>query len=254
MPPSAMIPQYPEICSQAAALIPSMREWAVKAPYERKGILYSEILFMLACLHGTAFSRVLESGRARGQSTLLLSLALPQKEIVSIEFDAASPDVAVAGARLQGLSNVKLLFGDARKLLPAIAQQGDVALIDGPKGFRSVRLAIRLLMLGRVSHVFVHDLSIGTAERTFIAKNFPEARFSDCRGYAEVAAGVDAGIQSELQPSQRLGGFTGDFGYGFSLTCLPRMAGRSYRLLLLKALAADFRHRITKKKTSGDSG
>jgi hypothetical protein len=200
-----------------------------------------------------AFRRLIESGRARGQSTLMLSLALPDREIVSIEFDRNSPDVPVAEARLRGRKNVTLLYGDARSLLPEMVREGDVVLIDGPKGFRSVRLAITLLASGRVSHVFVHDLSVGTPERNFINSNFPEALFSDCRDYAEIGQLADSGLGDVIQRTQRLDGFSGRFGYGYSLTALPYQRGRPYRWLLLKALLADFAARLTKRRDSGRS-
>ncbi len=218
--------------------------------YEQKGILYSEILFLLACIEGTPFSRLLESGRARGQSTLLLSLALSEHQLISIERNQDSPDVPVAAERLRDRTNVQLLFGDARKMLPRMVRDGDIVLIDGPKGYRSVRLAIRLLASGKVGAVFVHDLTVGTQERSFIDANFAEARFSDCRDYAETAHLADAGLDGVIPEHQRFGGFTGRFGYGFSLTYLPYKKGRPYRWLLLKARLADLLSRLDRRRAS----
>lgn len=238
---------YELLADRAERLMPALREWAVRAPYERKGILHSEILFLLAVLDGVRFGRLLESGRARGQSTLMLSLALPDHEIVSVEFDRNSDDVAVAEARLRDRPNVKLLYGDARRILPEIAQDDDVVLIDGPKGFRSVRLALQLLASGRISHVFVHDLAIGTPERRFVDANFPEARFSDCRDFAKVSHLADSGLDDVIPQKLRLDGFHGRFGYGFSLTALPRRPGRPYRWLLFKARIADLMTRLVRR-------
>lgn len=238
---------YAEVAAAAREMLPQMARWAETAPYEKKGILYSEILFLLAYMRGLPFRRVLESGRARGQSTLLLASALPDKKIVSVEFDANSEDVPVAAARLQGRDNVELLFGDARKILPAIVQSGDIAIIDGPKEFRAVRLAIKLLATGKVSHVFVHDLYVGTAERAFVEANFPEALYSDHRDYAQTGSLADNDIQDELLPSQRLAAVIGDAGYGFSLTCLPLRANRNYFSLLIRARFADLWNRLFRR-------
>jgi len=238
---------YDTLAARARNHLPDLRSWAEKAPYEIKGILHSEILFLIAFLEGVPFRRLLESGRARGQSTLMLSLALPDREIVSIEFDRNSPDVPIAEARLRDRKNVTLLYGDARRLLPEMVREGDVVLIDGPKGFRSVRLAITLLATGCVSHVFVHDLSVGTFERAFIDANFPEARFSDCRDYAETGQEADRDLGDVILPTQRIDGFRGRFGYGYSLTALPYVPDRPYRWLLLKAVLADFAARLAKR-------
>jgi predicted O-methyltransferase YrrM len=226
---------YDTLARRAHSLLPAIRHWAAQAQYERAGILNSEILFLVACLQHADFGRLLESGRARGQSTLLLSLAFPDRSILSVESNENSPDVAVAGRRLRDRENVTLLFGDARKLLPKMIQCGDVILIDGPKAFRAVRLALRLLASGKVTHVFVHDLTIETPERRFVNRNFPEARFSDHIEFATVAAAADAGIEQAIPPFRRLGGFTGVYGYGCGLAYLPYTRSRPYRWLLCKA-------------------
>jgi len=73
----------------------------------------------------------------------------PSLPIISIEYDARSPDVPTAAARLAGFSNLDLRFGDATRLLPGLVQPGDIVLIDGPKGFRGLRLALSLLASGK---------------------------------------------------------------------------------------------------------
>jgi len=148
---------YTQIVEEAKKLFPRYEETIRDIEYEAKGILYSEILFMLACLQINIPKRIIESGTARGQSTLLLSRALPEKEIISVEFDKNSPDVLTAKKRLENCKNVSLRFVDSRDLLPEIIQEGDVVIIDGPKMFLAVRLALRLLASGKVTGVFIHD-------------------------------------------------------------------------------------------------
>lgn len=55
--------------------------------YEKKGIWFSEIFFIFAFCEYFQTELLLESGRARGQSTLCLSKLLPKTEILSIECD-----------------------------------------------------------------------------------------------------------------------------------------------------------------------
>jgi hypothetical protein len=238
---------YQTIAERARTLLPQLQRFAAQAEYEPGGVPNSEMLFLLACLGGAPFRALFESGRGRGQSTLMLSQALPKQKIISIERNRDSPNAPYAQQRLQGRDNVELLFGDATKLLPRIAQRGDVVLIDGPKGFRAVRLAIRLLGWANVAHVFVHDLTIETPERRFVARYFPEARFSDWRGFADVASKADAAIMHAIPHSRRYEGFTGEFGYGYAMTYLPFVPGRPYPRLLWRAVLADRLARLSNR-------
>lgn len=238
---------YEEIAGTANKMLSEFGELIADVPYEAKGVLYSEMLFMLACLEGKDLSRILESGRARGQSTLLLARALPKVQIVSIEYHAQSVDVPVAEARLRGLGNVELLFGDARRLLPQLIVKDEVIIIDGPKMFRAIRLALSLLATKKVSQVFLHDLSLDTPERKFLDRHMPECRFSDARVVAVVTSKVDREAFASIPSHQRLDGITGEYGYGFSLGCIPYMPGRSYRFLWVIATIHDLIFRIKKK-------
>ena len=230
---------YQTIAERARTLLPEFQRFATQAEYEPAGVPNSEMLFLLACLGGAPFKALIESGRGRGQSTLMLSQAFPEHKIVSIERNRDSPNAPYAQQRLQGRGNVELLFGDATRLLPQIVERGDVVLIDGPKGFRAVRLAIRLLASGKIAHLFVHDLTIETPERRFVAQHFPEARFSDWRGFADVATKADAAIMQAIPPSRRYESFSGEFGYGYAMTYLPYVPGRLYGRLLWRAVLAD---------------
>ena len=217
------------VARRAAAELDAFRARVAGVPYERKGILYSEIFFLYLCAKAAGARRILESGRARGQSTALLALCFPQLPIVSVEHDAASPDAAVAAQRLQGFRNVELRFGDATRILPAIAQPGDIALIDGPKGFRAVRLALRLLARGRVAMVFLHDVGPGTPERKFLERRLPGALYSDDPRFAGVAHPLDA-------PAGPLADSWQSGKYGYSLACLAFQENIPYWRLRLAAV------------------
>jgi hypothetical protein len=137
-------------------------------PYEVKGILYSEMAFMFSVLYGKTFGNILESGRARAQSTLLLSQFYPEKQIISVEFDKNSPDVAVATERLRNQTNVKQLFGDSFEILPKVLMKNDIVIIDGPKMFDSLTLTFQLMSTGKTGGVFVHDMYSESNERWFL--------------------------------------------------------------------------------------
>lgn len=235
------------VLNQSEAAAHEFQALVAGIPYERKGILFSEMFFFWLCARSVKPNRILESGRARGQSTLILSHCFPDTEILSVEYDDKSPDVAVAAERLRDRSNVRQLFGDATRLLPEMAQEGDVALIDGPKGYRGLRLVLKLLAGGRLPMVFVHDTAAGSPEREFLSRRVPEAIYSDLPAFAEIAHHLDQGAWDELPESHRwtVAG-PPQAGYGFSLACLPHQENRWYRLLLAKAILDGLHHRLAR--------
>lgn len=231
----------------AGANLAAFQALIAGVPYERKGILFSEMFFFWLCARTIKPRRILESGRARGQSTLILSLCFPDAEILSVEYERNSADVAVAARRLQGRSNVRQLFGDATRLLPQMARPGDAVLIDGPKGYRGLRLALRLLADGNTPLVFMHDTAAGSEERRYLSRHLPEAVYSDLPAFAEVAHHLDQGAWDKLPEANRwTPAGAPAAGYGFSLACLPYRDRRSYRGLLLGAVLAGLRHRLLK--------
>lgn len=236
---------YDTLRALAVREIEGFRAVAGRVPYERKGIPYSEMFLFYLGARLAGARRLIESGRARGQSTLLMSLLFPELEIVSFEFDRASPDVPVAGARLAGRSNVELRFGDATATIPAMVRPGDVILIDGPKGMRGLRLALRCLASGHCPAVFVHDMVQESVERAFADCHLPEILYSDDSRFAELSHVLDEGCAEAIPPARR---FRADraAGYGFSLACIPAQTGRAYRTLGTRALWHGARHRLAR--------
>lgn len=239
-------PTYEQLEKEMTAALPDFETLSRNTPYEDKGILYSEMLFMIAAVRLSKVNRILESGRARGQSTILLASMLPGARIISVEFDRSSPDVAIAEARLQSFVNVDLLYGDARNELPKLVAEGDAALIDGPKMFKAIFLALQLLDSKKASMIFVHDVHIGTPERWFLETFMPEALYSDKKQLAAVAAHLDGAAQQYLPDERRISTMKGEFGYGFTLACLPR-SERNYVLLHLIARVLDLVFRALSK-------
>ncbi len=214
--------------------------------YESKGVLFSEMLFVEIGARLAGARRLLESGRARGQSTLILARRFPGVPIVSYEFDARSPDVPIAQARLAGCRDVELRFGDATRELPALAAAGDAVLVDGPKGFRAVRLALALLTGGRVDTVFVHDMCVGTPERRFLDECVPGVFCSDDARYVRLAHRLDARCADAIPPERRHEALGDRPGYGFSMACLPRVPGVNYRALRWRAALAGLSRRFAR--------
>jgi len=214
---------------------------------EMKGIRRSEMFFLYAAVADLEPVRIIESGRARAQSTLVLSSLFPKASIISIEFDAASPDIAVAAERLKARANVECRFGDSRLLLPELLQAGDVILIDGPKDFRAVKLALRLLRTGKPAAVFVHDLWLGSPARRFVDRYLATAFLSDHPEWVRRYSRLDS--SSRTAPA-----YPGVVrqAYGATLACLTP-AGENYSLSLFQCGVAQVieRMRETLRKVHG---
>lgn len=219
-------------------------------PYEEKGVLFSEVLFILATITGLSPRQLLESGRARGQSTHLLGLCLPNVHIISLERDASSIDVPIAEKRLGPMQNVSSLYGDAQKLTPELVLDGDIVIIDGPKGFRAVRLALKLLATGKPACVFVHDLYQGLPERDFVEKHLHQSFFSDNSEFVSLYSGMDKVCWDTIKDDDLNGWQPYHFdgkkqkSYGPTMTCIPYDNQCSYRKLLLQAEYANFMARM----------
>lgn len=147
--------------------------------HDLKGIRPSEGLFLFALLAADPPRRILESGRGRGYSTQILARCFPAARIISVERERDSADVEIAAKRLEREKNVESSFGDGRVELPRLIEPGDVVLIDGPKDFRALKLALHLLRTGKPRAVFLHDVTPGSPTRRFLEERVPSAFFSD---------------------------------------------------------------------------
>src|SRR5216684_6074841 len=169
------------IAGRANRLLPDFRRAIEAVPRESgfKGIGPRGMFFFYAAVRPFGPKQILESGRMRGESTLMLTRCFPQARIVSVEFDLDPTHAAAAEAKLKPYSNVELLYGDSREILPQRLQTGDAVLIDGPKDFRALKLALELLRSGKPCAVFVHDFPPDSPWRKFVERNWPDAFFGD---------------------------------------------------------------------------
>jgi hypothetical protein len=235
----------PAFYEHAQALVPAFEEFARTVPYEKKGILFSEMLFLAALVRSRPEKtlRVIESGRARAQSTLILARLFPELPVVSIEYDPNSPDTAVAAERLKDCTNVEALFGDSTQILPEIVRAGDVVLIDGPKHFRALRLAMHLLNENHTHLVLVHDVHRGIPERAFLDQQAPISAFSDQEDFVSKYRHLDDSCWQVEQSSvggddPHCFGNASGLSYGPTLAALgmPPSGSKAFPLLARLAL------------------
>ena len=190
--------------ASADELLPAFRTAlaGMERETERKGICPSEMFFLYTLVAPLAPKLILESGRARAESTLALARCFPKSRIVSVEFARDHPDVPLAEAKLRPYPNVELLYGDSRTLLPPRLEPGCVVLIDGPKEFRALKLGLRLLATGQPAAVFMHDFGRKFPERHFVQRHLPRARFSDEPDFLARYADLDAGDPMASKPRE----------------------------------------------------
>jgi hypothetical protein len=136
--------------------------------YLPRGIYNSEMLLMISVLKFLNVETVLESRRARGHSTQLISKLLQNddshKSLISLDFKKDS-DSEYAEINLAQYPKTKLIYGDANFILKKIVRkkfsQSDryAVLLDGPKSFNALYLTAKLIRYKIPPVVlFIHDM------------------------------------------------------------------------------------------------
>jgi len=215
------------VAERADALLAKYREMIGSIPPEAGfgGIWESEMFLFYAAVNPFAPKQILESGRARGKSTLILARCFPDARVISVEYERQSENAAAAEAKLKSCKNVDLLYGDSREILPQGLRNGDAVLIDGPKDFRALKLAIDLLRTGKPCAVFIHDFPPNSPQRKFVERNFPSAFFGDDPLFKRFQS-LDRERDPRPNPQRRYGIFV----------CLPPQLPTPYFLLRLQLM------------------
>ena len=196
------------VAERAERFLPEYREILKGIPPEAGfgGIWESEMFLFYATVKPFAPKQILESGRARGKSTLILAKCFPDARIISVEYERQSENAPAAEEKLKPFSNVELLYGDSREILPQRLHPGDAVLIDGPKDFRALKLALDLLRTEKPCAVFVHDFPPGSRQRKFVERHWRDAFFGDDPLFARFQT-LDDDRDPRPNPQRRYGIF-----------------------------------------------
>ncbi len=190
-------------------------------PYARRGIIHSEMALILGMCRNYNIKVIIESGRARAQSTYILAKYLPKTLIYSIEGNVG-PDVSFGIKRVADFGNVILRHGNSFDVLPGIVKhlkgKNVAVLIDGPKGIP----ALDLLDGVDVKLGFVHDMrklcnGEPSLARKAATERFPLAWFTDDDDYVKATAWLDKNVwmnelPKEWNPYHMKGYFTDSYG------------------------------------------
>ena len=176
-------------------------------PYEPRGIPNSEMAFIIYAIRHLNCNTVIESGRARGQSTYMLAKYLPDAEIHSVEMRADHPDERIARERLKGFTNLTLHVGQGDVLLPKLCRRPEptAVLCDGPKGARAVGVLRSCFRNRNVRVGFIHDMrkldhGEPSKHRSAAVEAFPNHRFSDEDALVEASRWMDKPVVAANGP------------------------------------------------------
>ncbi|MFM9995472.1 MAG: hypothetical protein ACKVU4_06675 [Phycisphaerales bacterium] len=174
--------------------------------YQERGILNSEMLAVCGTCDRLGVDVILESGRCRGQSTLVLARYFLNRSvrIVSVELDRneeGGVNSVFAEARLAPFKSVELLYGDGTRIIPELLRTMPDArvavLLDGPKGMPAVGFLDNLFAEhANVAAAFLHDTRRGTPQRAELERadrpgGARRAFFTDDAEYVRAFAPLD---------------------------------------------------------------
>lgn len=177
-------------------------EALAQEPYESRGIIHSEMALLLYMVRELGIQRIIESGRARGQSTYLMGKYLPDVEIHSVELRPEHPDEDFALDRLVGLTNVQINWGDGRVLVPQLVSMSEdrtAVLLDGPKGAAAVSILEECFKYSQVCVGFIHDMrkldhGQPSPHRACAVERLPNHKFSDDPAWIAESSWMDAKV------------------------------------------------------------
>lgn len=170
--------------------------------YEKRGILHSEMLAICAVCDQLDIEVIIDSGRARGQSTYTLAEYFRDThiKIISIDWKGSTyfneEDDVFAKERLARFQNVDILYGNSSRVIPKLI--GDLAgkrvavLLDGPKGQEAVELlSVLTSKHSNIVVAFLHDTMKGTLQRQSLEDTFFRVFFTDDEEYVKSYAELD---------------------------------------------------------------
>lgn len=167
-------------------------------PFRERGVLHSEMLAACATIADLAPELVIESGRYRGQSTLVLARWLRGRGCRLLSFERFRDDNAPFAERaVDGCEQVELRYADAVHAIPAAverhAHQRMALFLDGPKAGIATDLADRAFRAApALMLACVHDTRRGTPERQALDDDpFRRAFFTDDPAFVEAHRHLD---------------------------------------------------------------
>lgn len=170
--------------------------------YEERGILHSEMLAVISSIKEGGIEVIIESGRARGQSTKMLAQAFQNQPVKIISVELLKDEAAIfAEENLKEYKNIDLRYGDSNIVIPEILtlfKDKKVALLfDGPKGKDAYNILAQVIIDNpNILLAFFHDCrkssqDLPNPSREDIYPYFDRLFFTDDLTYIENFSSVD---------------------------------------------------------------
>ena len=159
----------------------SFQETIKDEAYQARGILNSEALLIVSLASYYKVKLIIESGRARGNSTNLIAKFFDEKpdvKVISIDYEQ-NEDTKYSEELLKKYNNVETIYGDSHEELPKLVSEDCVVFIDGPKDESAIELTSKLLETKKVKAVLVHDLYRSKFIRDVCERIFTNSFFTD---------------------------------------------------------------------------
>lgn len=135
--------------------------------YQNRGIWNSELALMVSLLSSLEIYKIIESGRARGHSTQIISKSMTHFEDFSLYSldNSNNEDVQFGITQLKSHQKVHLHNGDANKLISEIIRNelndetNYGVILDGPKSINALYLVCKLARRTNPPKlIFIHDM------------------------------------------------------------------------------------------------
>ncbi|MHA1492237.1 MAG: hypothetical protein ACTSRI_21620 [Promethearchaeota archaeon] len=191
-----------KVCSDN---LPSFRNIIKGIEFKKEGIFNSEMLLIISIVKYFGIEMIIESGRANGQSTKIISETFKNQKhkIYSIEYNKYCHHIKTSFERLRSYKNLRLMFGDSFKEIPKLITKECCILIDGPKDIDAIKLAIESLNNPLVKAVFIHDMDKDSPFRECAEKVFQNSFFTDTMDYVEKFKSLDKNCWIELRKHRK---------------------------------------------------
>jgi len=170
--------------------------------FEERGILYSEMLAVCSISSEMDIDVLIESGRYRAQSTVVLARYFfgTKTKIISIEKNK-DENAMFAENILKDCSDVELIYGDAKNIMPSLVKKYRnkkiAILFDGPKGKEAIDIFKDLVLNSKDVLVgFFHDAKkpskdVPNPGRELLEKDFERIFFTDDPEYVHAFKQMD---------------------------------------------------------------
>ena len=237
--------RWNEVLDVGKSLAEDFRKTTGYIPSSDRGILPSEAFFILVTSHPFRPVKIIESGRAQGQSTFLLGKIFTDSKIISIEYDKDNPDAQIALEKLAELTNVQCLFGNSMEIIPKIFTDNDILVIDGPKDMKALMLTAIVSRRYKPRFVYIHDAYKGSILRNYLERSRFKCLYSDEPKFIQSFCFLDESKdKKDIEFWSTPQNYPNDKIYGGTFACLETSSLRFSQVEMIKIAMVKLKYNL----------